>query len=204
MNRSSDSRKAIIASRLINLDLMVPEWRPLGTSFETWLEMSTSDPTLENVRAVADLERQAFHRRSPLERLTDAVTQAAGSGTFIAAHVLWFGGWWLLNRRPNALDPFPYSLLNVLVSLEAIVLTSFVLMTQNRMTHQADKRAHLDLQVNLLAEQELTAILQMVYALCQNAGTGVRVNDLRVQQLLKETDVVRLAVTLEKELPEND
>ena len=93
-----------------------------------------------------------------------------------------------------------FPLLNVIVSLEAIFLASFVLMTQNRMTKQADRRAHLDLQVNLLAEQELTAILQMLYALCQKAGTCARVNDARVQQLLRETDVVELAVTLEKAL----
>ncbi len=161
---------------------------------------SPSDPTLQNVRAVADLERQAFHQRSALDRITDAVTQAAGSGLFIVAHVLWFVGWIALNRQPHAFDPYPYSLLNVLVSLEAIVLTSFVLMTQNRMTHQADKRAHLDLQVNLLAEQELTSILQMLYALCQKAGTCARVNDQRIEQLLKETDIMELAVAVEKEL----
>jgi uncharacterized membrane protein len=152
------------------------------------------------VRAVADLERQAFHQRSALERMTDAVTQAAGSGAFIIGHVAWFIIWIAVNRPPQAFDPYPYSLLNVLVSLEAIVLTAFVLMTQNRMTHQADKRAHLDLQVNLLAEQELTAILQMLYALCQKAGTCARINDHRVEQLLKETDIMQLAIAVEKEL----
>ena len=108
-----------------------------------------------------------------------------------------------LNRGPQPLDPYPYSLLNVLVSLEAIFLTSFVLITQNRMTKHADRRAHLDLQVNLLAEQELTAILQMLYALCQKAGTCASVNDDRVYQLLQETDIVKLAVTLDHELRDN-
>ena len=159
----------------------------------------SADPTLQNIRAIADLERQAVVHRSHMERLIDAVTEAAGSPTFIAAHVIWFGLWIVLNRRA-AFDAYPFSLLNLLVSLEAIFLTSVVLMTQNRMTRQADKRAHLDLQVNLLAEQELTAILQMLHALCQKAGTGVRVSDARVEQLLKETDVTQLAVTLEKEL----
>jgi uncharacterized membrane protein len=160
--------------------------------------MST-DPTLQNIRAIADLERQAVDHRSRMERLIDAVTEAAGSPTFIAVHALWFGLWIVLNRRA-AFDAYPFSLLNLLVSLEAIFLTSVVLMTQNRMAKQADKRAHLDLQVNLLAEQELTTILQMLHALCQKAGTGVRVSNARVKQLLKETDVTQLAVTLEKEL----
>jgi uncharacterized membrane protein len=155
---------------------------------------------MENVRAVADLERKAVHERSPMERFTDAVTQTAGSLTFIVAHIALFYGWVLLNRSSWSFDPYPYSGLNLLLALEAIVLTSFVLMTQNRMTHQADKRAHLDLQVNVLAEQELTAILQMLYALCQKAGTGVKVSDTRVEELLQKTDIIKLAVTLDKEL----
>ncbi len=159
----------------------------------------TSDPSLQNVRAVAELERQAVDQRSRIERFTDTVTRAAGSPAFIVAHAVWFVFWMVGNRRPGAFDGAPFSLLNMLVSLEAIFLTSFVLMTQNRMTKQADKRAHLDLQINLLAEQELTAILHMVHALCQKAGTRVKV-DARVEQLLKDTDVMELAITLEQEL----
>lgn len=157
-----------------------------------------AEPTLQNIRAIVDLERQAFHGRSRLERLTDAMTEAAGSLTFIAAHVVWFGVWIVLNRR-SSFDAYPFNLLSLRVSLEAIFLTSVVLMTQNRMTKQADMRAHLDLQVNLLAEQELTAILQMRHALCIKAGTSVKVSDARVEQLLRETDVTPLALTLEKE-----
>src|SRR5579859_4913472 len=155
---------------------------------------ATNNPVVENVRAVADLERQAIHQRTRLERFTDRITDFAGHPAFIAGHAIWFATWIFLNRGPHAVDPFPYSLLNVVVSLEAIFLTSFVLMTQNRMNRHADRRAHLDLQVNLLAEQELTAILQMVYALCAKAGTCARINDGRVKTLLKETDIVQLAL----------
>jgi uncharacterized membrane protein len=162
--------------------------------------MAPPNPLIQNVRAVVDLERQSFHQRSGLDRFTDKVTAFAGSGAFVAGHALIFAWWLFMNQHLQAFDPYPYSLLNVIVSLEAIFLTSFVLMTQNRMTKQADRRAHLDLQVNLLAEQELTAILQMLYALCQKAGTCARVSDTRVQQLLKDTDIVQLAMTLEKEL----
>jgi uncharacterized membrane protein len=176
-----------------------------GIALEALPGMTSSpDPTVQNVRAVAELERQAVHQRSRLERLSDRVTETAGSGTFIVAHLIWFAVWMTVNRHAGGFDPFPFSLLNVVVSLEAIVLTSVVLMTQNRMTRQADKRAHLDLQVNLLAEQELTAILQMLYALCQKAGTCARVNDHHVGQLLKETDIVELANVVEKELAPKD
>lgn len=162
--------------------------------------MTPNDPIVRNVRAVAELERQAIHHRTRMQSFTDRITAFAGSPAFISGHAIVFAFWIGLNHRPAAFDPFPYSLLNVLVSLEAIFLSGFVLMTQNRMTQQADRRAHLELQVNLLAEQELTAILQMLYALCQKAGTCARVNDARVQKLLEETDIVKLAIALEHEL----
>jgi len=160
-----------------------------------------TDPTLQNVRAIADLERQMVHERTPLQRITDSITRLAGSGLFLAAHAGWFTTWIVWNRGPHSFDPYPFNFLTMAVSLEAIFLTGIVLMSQNRMTRLADRRAHLDLQVNLLAEQELTAILQMLYALCQKAGTCAKVNDDRVEQLLRQTDVVQLAVELEKELP---
>ena len=163
-----------------------------------------SDPLLDNVRAVAELERQVTQNRSALDRLSHAVTAIAGSRTFILGHAVLFLAWLLLNRGPTAFDAYPYNLLNLLVSLEAIFLTGFVLLTQNQMSKLADRRAHIDLQVNLLAEQELTAILQMVYALCKNAGTCARVTDTRVDKLLQETDIVQLAVTIERELAKDD
>jgi len=158
------------------------------------------DPLIENVKAVVDLERHAVERRSMLDRVADGVTAFAGSSAFVLVHIAWFSVWVIVNRTSYAFDPFPFSLLNVLVSVEAIFLATFVLMTQNRMSRQADRRAHLDLQVNLIAEQELTAILQMVYALCRKAGTTARIADARVQKLLQKTDVIQLAMTLEKEL----
>jgi len=162
--------------------------------------MTSPNPLLQNVQTIVELERQAVHQRSPLDRFADIVTAFAGSRVFIVGHVVWFTSWLILNRGPLAFDPFPFSLLNVMVSIEAIFLTTFVLMTQNRMAKHADRRAHLDLQVNLLAEQELTAILQMLYALCKKAGTTARISDTRVQQLLRETDIVQLAMTLDQEL----
>jgi uncharacterized membrane protein len=165
--------------------------------------MTPTEPLLKNVHAIAELERQAFHGRTRLDRFTDAVTAFAGSRGFVVGHIVWFASWVLLNQRASAIDPFPFSLLNVVVSLEAIFLTSFVLMTQNRMTKHTDLRAHLDLQVNLLAEQELTTILKMVYALCRHAGTCARISDARIEQLLRDTDIVQLAATLERELDGN-
>jgi uncharacterized membrane protein len=149
---------------------------------------------------MADLDRKAHDGRTAIDRLAGAVTHAAGSLTFIVLHAVWFAGWIALNSTRYAFDPFPYSLLNLVVALEAVFLTSVVLLTQNHMTRLAERRAHLDLQVNLLAEQELTAMLHMLHGLCVQAGVRVAIRDERVQQLLSETDINRIAVALDKGL----
>ena len=73
----------------------------------------------------------------------------------------------------KAFDPYPFGLLTMVVSLEAIFLTIMVLISQNRMTMQADRRAHLDLQVNLLAEQEATAMVRMLERITLHLGLPV-------------------------------
>ena len=165
------------------------------------MDPSNESPILENVHAVAELERRLIHDRTTVQRLTDVVTSATGTIHFVIFHIALFAIWAAYNLiSPRPFDPYPFSLLNLLVSLEAIVLTSFVLVTQNRMTQAADRRAHIDLQINLLAEQELTAMLHMLHALCREAGVSVGVQDLRVAALLKETDIRKLASALDDAL----
>ena len=98
----------------------------------------------------------------------------AGTATFAIAHLVWFAGWILVNLgwvhgiRP--FDPFPFSLLTMVVSLEAILLSIWILISQNQMTRQADRRTHLDLRVNLLAEQESTATLRLLERIAERLG----------------------------------
>jgi uncharacterized membrane protein len=164
------------------------------------------NPSERNIGAIAALEQAARHGRTPGERLSDAVTRVTGSATFAFIHLALFVIWIAVNTGFMAIvpvfDPFPFSFLTLVVSLEAIFLSVFVLMSQNRMTREADKRAHLDLQVDMLAEQELTTILHMVHALCVKQAIEVDVPHERVRQLLKETDVRQLARTLNDRLPE--
>jgi uncharacterized membrane protein len=149
---------------------------------------------------MVELTQEAHDDRSVVDRLTDAVAGISGSLSFLAFHATFFVAWVILNATRLAFDPYPYNLLNLVVALEAVFLTSVVLMTQNRMTHLADRRAQLDLQVNLLAEQELTAMLHMLHGLCTNAGVQVAIRDERVQQLLADTDIRKIAVALDKGL----
>jgi len=159
-----------------------------------------------NIRAIADLEERALHRRGTANRLSAAISRATGSVPFALFHIVGLTVWFVLNTRVfrgvEPFDPFPFNFLTVVVSLEAIFLSVFVSMSQNHMTRQAEKRAHLNLQVDMLAEQELTAILRMVQGLCKKQGVEVRMGDDRLKELVKETDVQSLAAALEDRLPD--
>jgi uncharacterized membrane protein len=158
-------------------------------------------PELTNIQSIMGLERETREKRSLLERVTDAVSDLASSPAFVVVHVLWFGTWIGLNTLGRAkFDRYPFNLLTLAVALEAIALTGFVLMAQRRMTQQADRRAHLDLQINLLAEQELTAILKLQCLLAERAGIDLAGVDPRLEQLRTHTDVEKLAATIASEM----
>jgi uncharacterized membrane protein len=119
----------------------------------------------ETVQAIKRWERAILRARSRAEQVSDWIACTAGSGPVLVLHVLWFGVWVTLNfgmvRRVRPFDPFPFPFLTMTVSLEAIFLALFVLASQNRLSRQADKRSHLDLQIDLLAKREMTAVLQL-------------------------------------------
>src|SRR5688572_13063590 len=109
----------------------------------------------ENVEAIKTWERALRGSRTRPERAVDAITRWAASGPALLLHLAWFAGWIVVNAglAPGLapFDPFPFSFLTLVVSLEAIVLTLLVLASQNRMGGQSEKRSHLDLQIDLLA-----------------------------------------------------
>ena len=115
-------------------------------------------------------------------------------------------GWSLVNLHVipglKPFDPFPFGVLALVVSSESVFLTIFVLISQGRMARQSERRSHLDLQVGMLSEQELTTILQMLQKLCQHMGVNVDSSKQEVQSFAKTTDVHKLASELEDKLPE--
>jgi uncharacterized membrane protein len=161
--------------------------------------------TERNVRAIAQLERTAMEERTSADRVSDAITRVAGSAGFVVGHMVGFTLWIGLNlgALPGVapFDPFPFSFLTLVVSLEAIFLAIFVLMSQNRMSRLADKRAHLDLQIDLLAERENTLMLHMLRGLCEKQGVCLDEFGPDVRDLLEDTDVTALATDLDEKLP---
>lgn len=167
---------------------------------------SVANPTQFNIDAIAEMEHDARDRRSLTERLSDLITRLVGNMGFLIAQLILIFGWCLLNLRVipgvKAFDPFPFGVLALVVSSESVFLTIFVLIRQSRMSRQSERRSHLDLQVGMLSEQELTTILQMLQKLCLHMGVNVDSSKKEVQSFSKTTDVRKLASELEDKLPE--
>ena len=132
-----------------------------------------SDVVERNIRTILKLKARSAAQRSIQERLADAITNLSGRMSFVYLHAVWFAAWLLLNTGwfgVKPFDPYPYGLLTMIVSLEAIFLSTFVLISQNRLGEESDKRADLDLHIGLLAEAELTRVLKMLRAIHEKLG----------------------------------
>jgi len=164
------------------------------------------NPTQFNIAAIAKLEEEALDRRTRTERDSDAIVKFIGSVKFLLLHVILVAVWIVVNLGlvpyVKSFDPFPFGILALFVASESVFLTICVLISQNRMARQAERRSHLDLQVGMLAEQELTMMLQMLQKLCQHTGVDVKSTIPQVQAFSETTDVHKLASELQEKLPE--
>ena len=126
-----------------------------------------------NIRTLLAQRERRAERRSLQQRIADAITNFSGNMAFVYLHVVWFGGWiaWNLGAfGGKPFDPFPFGLLTMIVSLEAIFLATFVLISQNRISLDAERRTNLDLQIGLLTEHELTRALKMLDEIQDHLG----------------------------------
>ncbi|HEX8913655.1 MAG TPA: DUF1003 domain-containing protein [Humisphaera sp.] len=127
-----------------------------------------------NIRALTDVRKREDDRRKVSDRVADAITRFAGTMWFVYVHLLLYGGWLALNsgRVPGVTpwDPFPFVMLAMAASVEAIFLSTFILISQNRMQKLADRRAELDLQISLLTEHELTRAIHLLDAVATRLG----------------------------------
>lgn len=165
--------------------------------------MPKESPSSRNIRQIGDFERDALARRSLAARLGDGVANHAGRMWFIVTHVVWFAVWIGLNvggKRSAAFDPYPCPLLTMIVSLESIFLSLFILMSQNRTGRLADERNHLDLQVNLLAEDENTKMLLMLQALCEHHKLAIG-RDPEIAAMAEQTHLQEVMAELKEALP---
>ncbi len=161
----------------------------------------------DNINTVAAIEEEAQLKRTTADRLSDTIANFVGSIPFVVLHLVWFGVWVAVNIGVLwgkwKFDPYPFALLCMLVSLEGVLLSTFVLIKQNRMSQRADQRAHLDLQVNLLSEKELTKILQLQKLICARLDIEEAIRDKEVEELSSVTAVGNLAREIDKRMPKD-
>ncbi len=168
-------------------------------------EVANEDPVQYNIEAIAKLEVQALHERSAAEYLSDIITRFTGSIGFVIFHVLLFVFWFVVNLNLipgiQAFDPFPFGILTLIVSSEGVFLAIFILISQNRITRQAERRAHLDLQINMLTEREITLMLKMQKKLCEHFDLEKENAPEETHHLMKEMNIEHLVNKLEENLP---
>jgi uncharacterized membrane protein len=139
-----------------------------------------------NIEALQRRREAEDEAASLQERLAEAITRFTGSMRFVYLHLAMYGFWIIANLGlvPGVprWDP-TFVILAMIASVEAIFLSTFVLISQNRMAAAADKRADLDLQINLLAEHEVTKIVGMVSEISRHLGldhvAGEEVEELK-------------------------
>jgi uncharacterized membrane protein len=159
----------------------------------------------ENVQSICDLEKSSRAARSQSERIADAIARFCGTISFAWANFITFSVWIIINTLlPKRIhfDPYPFSFLTFMVSLEAIFLSVFILVSENRQSVLDEQRNKLDLQVNLLSEQENTKTLQLLMRMADQLGLDIKDSEVEALENIKHPiDVTNL---IEKKEGEDD
>ncbi len=155
--------------------------------------------TKRNVEVVRKLEEATHAEKTASERVAEAIAAFCGSMTFVWVHVIWFGLWIVINVVPGMkhIDPFPFTFLTLVVSLEAIFLSTFILISQNHDAKISERRNHLDLQINLLSEQENTKMLEMLQAIAEKVGAEIK-DDADVELLAQPIEPEKVAAQIKQ------
>lgn len=174
---------------------------PSESSFATAGSRTMARVLERNVEALLERRRAEEKAMRLEERIADAMTRFSGSMLFVYLHLTFFGLWIIVNLGWLFIRPFDPSfvILAMVASVEAIFLSTFVLITQNRIAAAADKRAELDLQVSLLAEHEVTHVIKLLTAIAERLGVE-EAADPELAELAEDVAPEAVLDTLEKKL----
>lgn len=151
---------------------------------------------------IKSFQAEANAQRGPFGRVADFLTTRFGSITFLLVNTLWFTVWIIINTNIfliEPFDPYPFGLLTMIVSLEAIILSIVVLISQNRASHIADVREEMDLQLDVITEKEITKLMELVVKLAELQKIDCK-QDKVLAEMLKPIDVHKIERVLEKQL----
>ena len=158
-----------------------------------------------NIDAIARVESAGLGERSAGERVARFVIRRLGPPPSVCVHIAFFALWigWNAAARDRVVvpfDPYPFNLLALVASVEAIVLGLLILSSQNRLQHEADRRAHLNLQINMMAELEGTKVLTMLDKLCRHFDIESDASEL-LAELTADTDPATIVQTIKTSMP---
>ncbi len=149
-----------------------------------------------NVETIAQLEHQLTAQRSRRERWGGSVAQFFGSLRFVAFQLFFFTAWIVINSVTTSwfrpFDPYPFPFLSLIVGIEFIFLTTFVLINQKQQGRREEQWSHLHLQLSMLTEQEVTKSLQMLHTICEELDLKKPGPEEQVSELARDTEITAL------------
>jgi len=154
-------------------------------------------------KILRSIKAKADQKRTWAEKIADWMTSNFGSMTFLLVNALFFTVWLLINTGQidaiSIFDPFPFVLLTTIVSLEAIILAIFVLISQNRTMKVDELREEINLQVDLISQKEATKIIKMLALLLEKEGIDLS-QDPELHQMIRPISEEEIEKRLEKEI----
>ncbi len=159
----------------------------------------------DHIDLIAKHEQEFLAKRTRAEKLGDSIAPFVGSLPFVVLHIFLFAGWILFNTLPlphlHHFDPAPFSLLGTCVSAEGVVLASLILMRQSRVSKRGEERDHLMLQILMLSEKEITAVLGVNREIAGKMGLQKVADAEEVQALSEHTSIDDVAQAIQESLP---
>jgi uncharacterized membrane protein len=168
---------------------------------------ATAHPARRNIESIIRLEKEDEAQLLPHHRLFHGIGGLVGTLYFVTFQIVMVGGWIALNTARAtdgwAFDKYPFPLLSIVLALEAVLLTSCVLMRQNAIDQTSERRNHLDLQINLLAEEETTRSLDLLQKIAERLDVPFE-KDRKSIELANETPVDEIARDLREREKQED
>ena len=160
----------------------------------------------ERRRALSAFRAQAARSQSLAIKIADKLTSGIGSIPFLVFHICLFTGWIAFNLKilssTTPFDPFPFGLLTLIMTLEQSLLTIFIIMSQNRASETADLRNEMDLQINILAEEEISKVIHMLRLIGEKLDITEILNDHEAQVMESPINHVELEKQMQQEIEE--
>jgi uncharacterized membrane protein len=161
-----------------------------------------------NIDTIAEVEQRLAGRRTRTDRISFAIAKFFGTLRFIAAHSVFITVWFVINMRGvssvHPFDPYPFPFLALIIGIEFIFLTTFVLMNQRLQSRREEHWAHLNLQLAILAEHEVTKNMQMLHLICNRLGIEQTTHDREVKELVQATPVTELVEEIAQKIGQHE